>query len=94
LPIDLLWADPEPFATGWQENERGVSYVFGMDSVMNFLRENHYELIVRSHQVVEMGYEFLFNKTLLTIFSVPNYLGEYENYAAVLVVEEDLKCSF
>lgn len=20
LPIDLLWADPEPFVTGWQEN--------------------------------------------------------------------------
>lgn len=65
-----------------------------MDSVVNFLRDHHYELIVRSHQLVKMGYEFLFNKTLLTIFSVPNYLGEHDNYGAVLVVEEDLKCSF
>jgi serine/threonine-protein phosphatase PP1 catalytic subunit len=41
-----------------------------------------------------MGYEFLFNKTLVTIFSVPNFLGEYDNFGAVMVIAEDLKCSF
>jgi serine/threonine-protein phosphatase PP1 catalytic subunit len=94
IPIDLLWSDPEPFATGWQENERGVSYTFGMDSVVNFLRDNHLEMIVRSHQLVELGYEFLFNKMLCTLFSVPDFLGEYDNFGAIMVVEEALKCSF
>ena len=59
-----------------------------------FLKDNTFDLIVRSHQVVEMGYEFMFNRQLVTIFSAPNYLGEYRNYGAVMVVDEDLKCSF
>ena len=50
--------------------------------------------MVRSHEVVENGYDFILNKQLVTIFSIPNYLGEYENYGAILVVDEDLKCSF
>lgn len=41
-----------------------------------------------------MGYEFLFNKTLITLFSVPNFMGEFDNFGAVMVVEEGLKCSF
>jgi serine/threonine-protein phosphatase PP1 catalytic subunit len=65
-----------------------------MDSVVNFLRDNHLEMIVRSHQLVELGYEFLFNKMLCTLFSVPDFLGEYDNFGAVMVVEEALKCSF
>jgi serine/threonine-protein phosphatase PP1 catalytic subunit len=51
-------------------------------------------MIVRSHQVVEMGYEFNFKRQVLTIFSAPNYMGEYENYGAVLAIDQNLKCSF
>ena len=29
LLCDLLWSDPEIDMTGWAENDRGVSYVFG-----------------------------------------------------------------
>ena len=28
---DLLWSDPEEGLSGWEQNERGVSYVFGED---------------------------------------------------------------
>jgi serine/threonine-protein phosphatase PP1 catalytic subunit len=41
-----------------------------------------------------MGYEFLFNRQLVTIFSAPDYMGQYGNYGAIMVVDEDLKCSF
>lgn len=30
---DLLWSDPEEGLNGWENNERGVSYVFGEDMV-------------------------------------------------------------
>ena len=63
-----------------------MSACFGVDIIYYFLKNNNFELIVRSHQLVENGYEFTLNRQLVTIFSVPNYLGEYENYGAVLVV--------
>ncbi len=43
---------------------------------------------------MEDGYEFFANKKLVTIFSAPNYCGEFDNSAAVLMVSENLDCSF
>jgi len=48
---DLLWADPEKDITGWAENDRGVSFVFGPDVVSSFLRKQDLDLICRAHQV-------------------------------------------
>ena len=45
-----------------------------------------FDLICRSHQAVEEGYEFAFERRLVTIFSVPNYCSEFLNLAAVLKV--------
>lgn len=45
-------------------------------------------------QVVEDGYEFFANKQLVTIFSAPNYCGEFDNAGAVMTVDENLMCSF
>lgn len=53
---DLLWADPESSIKGWNESERGVSYIFGSDVVTSFLKKNDLDLICRAHQVVEDGY--------------------------------------
>ena len=50
LVCDLLWSDPEPDITGWAENDRGVSYVFGPDVVTDFLDKNDFDLVVRAHQ--------------------------------------------
>ena len=30
LIADLLWNDPDEEARGWEENERGCGYVFGL----------------------------------------------------------------
>lgn len=45
-------------------------------------------------QVVEDGFEFFANKQLVTIFSAPNYCGEFDNAGAMMSVDEDLICSF
>ena len=44
--------------------------------------------------VVEDGYEFFNDRTLVTVFSAPNYCGEFDNWGAVMGVLEDLLCSF
>ena len=94
VTCDLLWSDPDPDISGWAENDRGVSYTFGADVVGKFLNKHDYDLVVRAHQVVEDGYEFFADRQLVTIFSAPNYCGEFDNAGAVMAVDESLMCSF
>ncbi|XP_064602959.1 serine/threonine-protein phosphatase alpha-2 isoform-like [Liolophura sinensis] len=94
MVCDLLWSDPDEDITGWGENDRGVSYTFGGDIVKQFLKKFELSLIVRAHQVVEDGYQFFQRRKLVTLFSAPNYCGEFDNAAAVMIVSEDLTCSF
>ena len=52
------------------------------------------DLICRAHQVVEDGYEFFAKRQLVTLFSAPNYCGEFDNAGAMMSVDETLMCSF
>ncbi|KAK4286542.1 hypothetical protein QN277_003084 [Acacia crassicarpa] len=91
LLCDLLWADPNGSIRGWATNDRGTSHIFGTDKVAEFLMTNDLDLICRAHQVVEDGYEFFADRQLVTIFSAPNYC-EFDNAAAMMTVNENLKC--
>ncbi|CDS40227.1 Serine/threonine-protein phosphatase PP1-gamma catalytic subunit [Echinococcus granulosus] len=94
LLCDLLWSDPDKDVSGWGENDRGVSYTFGTDMVAKFLQKHDLDLICRAHQVVEDGYEFFAKRQLVTLFSAPNYCGEFDNAGAMMSVDETLLCSF
>ncbi|KAB5594233.1 hypothetical protein CTheo_2314 [Ceratobasidium theobromae] len=91
---DLLWSDPSDNAVDWEDNERGVSYCFGKSVINDFLVRYDMDLICRAHMVVEDGYEFWNDRTLVTVFSAPNYCGEFDNYGACMSVSEDLLCAF
>ncbi|KNE59500.1 serine/threonine-protein phosphatase PP1 [Allomyces macrogynus ATCC 38327] len=93
LLCDLLWSDPDKDITGWSENDRGVSFTFGPDVVTRFLQKHDMDLICRAHQVVEDGYEFFAKRQLVTLFSAPNYCGEFDNAGAMMSVDETLMCS-
>ncbi|RXI08893.1 hypothetical protein DVH24_023037 [Malus domestica] len=94
LLCDLLWSDPGRDVKGWGMNDRGVSYTFGADKVAEFLTKHDLDLVCRAHQVVEDGYEFFADRQLVTIFSAPNYCGEFDNAGAMMSVDENLMCSF
>ena len=94
LLCDILWSDPDEKASGWGKNNRGISCTFNKEVLENFLEENDYDLLVRAHKVLENGYEFLFDKQLVSIFSAPNYCGKFNNSGAIMVVDKELKCSF
>merc|ERR1712096_577684 len=94
LLCDLLWSDPDRDVQGWAENDRGVSFVFGPEIVSVFLKKHNLDLICRAHQVVEDGYEFFAKRQLVTLFSAPNYCGEFDNAGGMMSVDETLMCSF
>ncbi|KAJ2962944.1 hypothetical protein NQZ79_g2027 [Umbelopsis isabellina] len=79
---DLLWSDPSETVVEWE------------DMVDEFLTKNDFELVCRAHMVVEDGYEFFGDRALVTVFSAPNYCGEFDNFGAIMGVNEELLCSF
>lgn len=94
---DLLWSDPHfenESELDWCPSDRGISYTFSKNILQNFLKLNNIELIARGHQVIEDGYEFFDNRSLVTIFSAPNYCGEFDNKSSVMTVNKKNKCSF
>lgn len=94
LVCDILWSDPDKRMIGWGPNTRGVSHTFGSDVVSAFLHRFGFSLICRGHQCVEDGYEFFSKRELITIFSAPNYCGEFDNAGAMMCVDKDLLCTF
>jgi serine/threonine-protein phosphatase PP1 catalytic subunit len=91
---DLLWSDPADQEKDWESSERGVSYSFGKKVITEFLARHDFDLVCRAHMVVEDGYEFFEDRILVTVFSAPNYCGEFDNYGAVMSVSTELLCSF
>jgi serine/threonine-protein phosphatase PP1 catalytic subunit len=94
LLCDVLWSDPNHDIFGYGPNERGVSHSFGADVVRDFLHGEDMDLVARAHQVVEDGYEFFADRQLVTIFSAPNYCGEFDNAGGIMSIDENLLCSF
>lgn len=78
---ELLWSDPGPFP-GRQPSKRGVGVSFGPDVTKRFLEKNGLELVVRSHEVKEEGYEVEHDGRLITVFSAPNYCDQMGNKGA------------
>jgi len=93
IMCDLLWSDPEEM-DGWGLSPRGGGYLFGGDVVEQFNRTNNISLICRAHQLVMEGYKTMFNETLVTVWSAPNYCYRCGNVAAILEVDEYLNKNY
>ena len=84
---DLLWSDPDESIIGWGASPRGAGFVFGPDVVEQFLHVNGVEIIARAHQLVMEGFKWMFDDTLLTVWSSPNYCYRCGNVAAILTMD-------
>lgn len=93
LMCELLWSDPQP-QLGRGPSKRGVGLSFGADVTKKFLQENNLDLVVRSHEVKDEGYEVEHDGKLITVFSAPNYCDQMGNKGAFIRFEApDLKPS-
>lgn len=80
---ELLWSDPQP-QPGRSPSKRGVGVGFGPDVTKRFLEQNNLELVVRSHEVKDEGFEIVHDNSLITIFSAPNYCDQMGNKGAYI----------
>ncbi|KAF8725573.1 hypothetical protein HU200_020107 [Digitaria exilis] len=83
LMCELLWSDPQP-QLGRGPSKRGVALSFGADVTKKFLQDNNLDLIVRSHEVKDEGYEIEHDGKLITVFSAPNYCDQMGNKGAFI----------
>jgi serine/threonine-protein phosphatase PP1 catalytic subunit len=92
---DLLWSDPDPDGGGWTTNKRGKVFCYGPADAHKFLDTLKFEILLKSHQMVNGGFEFPFepDRCVVTIFSAPRG-GAQDNNGAVMVINEDFECSF
>ena len=94
LLCDLLNSDPDKDVDEYDGNDKGFSVLFGEKIVQDFNKKNNISLIVRGNQMVNDGYEFFAQRQLVIIFSALNFKGEFDNSAGILIIDENLTCSF
>lgn len=84
---DLCWSDPDDVAH-FVPSTRGAGFLFGRGEAEAFLRLNKLDMIARSHQLAMEGYNWHFDKKVVTVWSAPNYMYRSNNKAAVMKIEK------
>jgi len=88
LMCEMLWSDPHE-ENGRAPSKRGVGCHFGPDVTKKFLDDNNLDLLIRSHEMKNQGYEWQHGKRLLTVFSAPNYVDTMGNKGAFVRIGND-----
>lgn len=100
LFCDILWSDPVEDDKGackdiFEYNDtRGCSYFFGKEAVNGFLKKNSLYSVIRAYEVQVEGYK-MHNwgadsfPLILTLFSAPNYVGQYNNKGALVIFDQN-----
>ena len=93
---DLFTTIPDHMVEVWSENDTPPPPRFGLVPVRKFLEQNGFELIIRSHDIVEEGYEFPFDgdQCMLTLSTLPSYSDRSEKLGAIVEIDKTLKMTF
>lgn len=82
-------------AVWWKRDTRGTprnllrNYSTADPVARQFNHVNSLSLIARAHQLVQEGYKYMFDESLVTVWSAPNYCYRCGNLASILTVKEN-----
>lgn len=88
VALSILWSDPNRAGNGFSQSVRGSGYLFGADALLKFLSNNNLEMLIRGHECVVSGVEFLFNRKLVTVFGASNYCNGMQNRSGILIFKD------
>jgi Ca2+-binding EF-hand superfamily protein/diadenosine tetraphosphatase ApaH/serine/threonine PP2A family protein phosphatase len=87
---DLMWSDPR-IISETAPSDRGAGVFFGADVTERFCALNNVALVVRSHECVPDGYQYMHDDRLVTVFSASKYCGRSTNKGAFLLFNSELQ---
>lgn len=82
----IVWSDPSHQVEEFGVSPRGTGHLFGESALTEFLHLNSKKLLVRGHECVEKGCEYMLNNQIVTVFSASNYCGMCNNLSGVFIV--------
>ncbi|OHT10605.1 Serine/threonine-protein phosphatase PP1 [Tritrichomonas foetus] len=90
LLSDIMWADPNTNNNqNFAENPRGRGTLFGGVEVVKFLKNNKLSRLIRAHECVQNGAQFLFGSKVITVFSASSYNYDMGNSSGLLNITEE-----
>ncbi|KAH6907923.1 Metallo-dependent phosphatase-like protein [Coprinopsis sp. MPI-PUGE-AT-0042] len=82
---DLLWSDISGCGLS-----RDAGFLFSADITRIVAHSNAIDLIARAHQLAMEGYKLMFDRTIVTVWSAPNYCYRCGDVASILELDEYL----
>lgn len=94
--FDLLSSIPDHMLNDWCDIHRSKILSFGINPVKEFCQTNNLKMIIRSHTIVDDGFEFPLggDEAFLTISTIPSYDGRIEKTGMILEIDNTLKIEF
>ena len=94
--IDLLWNCPlgnivKDDYSGNNITTQLRKRYFSEEMALDFIKNNNLDLIIRSKDIVEKGFEKLFNNRVVTISSSTNYCNSHNNDGGIIFVKKNLE---
>lgn len=92
--LDLLWSTPEELKYEYPANNLTTNLrkrYYNENLVGEFMKNNKVDYIIRSHDVLEHGFEKLYDGKVVSIYSALNYCGKYNNSAGIISINKTSK---